>query len=82
MEGYRSCQRALENLADVCERYLPGHHSIEVIDVAVNPEVAASEDILAVPTVIRTAPLPALRIIGDLSDRETCMRLLGISDHE
>jgi circadian clock protein KaiB len=42
----------------------------EVIDLVKNPQLAAGDQILAVPTLVRALPQPLKRIIGDLSNRE------------
>jgi circadian clock protein KaiB len=61
---------ALENLKRLCETHLAGRYSIEVIDLLVNPKLAAGDQILAVPTLVRKFPEPMRKIIGDLSDDE------------
>jgi circadian clock protein KaiB len=61
---------ALENLKRVCETHLAGRYSIEVIDLLVNPKLAAGDQILAVPTLVRKVPEPIRKLIGDLSDEE------------
>jgi circadian clock protein KaiB len=61
---------ALENLKRVCESHLPGRYSIEVIDLLVNPRLAAGDQILAVPTLVRKFPEPIRKIIGDLSNEQ------------
>ena len=62
--------RAVENLRHVCEEYLPGRYTIELVDLIENPERARSDQIIAVPTLIRKLPEPIRRIIGDLSDTD------------
>ena len=62
--------RAVENLRRVCEQHLPGRYEIELVDLAANPQLARSDEIIAVPTLIRKLPEPVRRIIGDLSDTE------------
>ena len=59
---------ALENLKHLCETHLAGRYSIEVIDLLVNPRLAAGDQILAVPTLVRKFPEPIRKIIGDLSN--------------
>ena len=59
---------ALENLKQLCETHLAGRYSIEVIDLLVNPRLAAGDQILAVPTLVRKFPEPIRKIIGDLSN--------------
>jgi circadian clock protein KaiB len=61
---------ALENLKRVCEEHLAGRYSIEVIDLLVNPRLAAGDQILAVPTLVRKFPEPIRKIIGDLSNED------------
>ena len=61
---------ALENLKRLCETHLAGRYSIEVIDLLVNPKLAAGDQILAVPTLVRKFPEPLRKIIGDLSNEE------------
>jgi circadian clock protein KaiB len=61
---------ALENLKQLCETHLAGRYSIEVIDLLVSPQLAAGDQILAVPTLVRKFPEPMRKIIGDLSNEE------------
>ncbi len=61
---------ALSNLRLVCDRHLAGRYRIEVIDLLEHPQLAAGDQILAVPTLVRRLPTPIKRIIGNLSDTE------------
>jgi circadian clock protein KaiB len=58
---------AIANLRRICDQYLVGRHSIEVIDLTRHPEMARIDQIVAIPTLIRKMPSPIRRIIGDLS---------------
>ncbi len=60
--------RAFENLKRICEEHLAGKYRIEVIDLLENPRLAAGDQILAIPTLVRKLPEPVRKIIGDLSD--------------
>lgn len=62
--------RALENLRRVCDEHLAGRYRVEVIDLLVNPTLARSDEIVAVPTLVRKLPSPIRKIIGDLSDTD------------
>ena len=62
--------RAFSNLKRICEEYLEGRYEIEVIDLMESPQLAAGQEIVAVPTLVRALPRPITRIIGDLSDTE------------
>ena len=61
---------AFANLKRMCEEYLPGRYKIEVIDLVENPQLAAGDQIFALPTLVRKLPEPLKRIIGNLSDKE------------
>ncbi|BAI62203.1 KaiB homolog [Methanocella paludicola SANAE] len=63
-------QQAVKNLEKICDEHLKGRCSIEIIDLMKNPQLAAGEQILAIPTVIRKLPEPVKRLIGDLSIHE------------
>lgn len=61
---------ALANLRQVCEEQLAGRYEIEVVDLLKNPELAAGDQIVALPTLVRRLPPPARKIIGDLSKKD------------
>lgn len=61
---------ALGNLRRLCETHLAGRYELEVIDLLVNPKLAAGDQILAVPTLVRKLPEPMKKIIGDLSNED------------
>ena len=62
--------RALANLKQICEKHLAGKYHIEIIDLLENPQLAGTDQILAIPTLIRKLPEPMRKIIGDLSNVE------------
>jgi circadian clock protein KaiB len=59
---------AIANIKGICEEHLKGRYELEVIDVYQRPALAADEQIVATPTLIRELPAPLRRLIGDLSD--------------
>jgi circadian clock protein KaiB len=61
---------AIENLQRVCEQHLAGRYHIEIVDLLENPRLAADDQILAVPTLVRKIPPPIRKIVGDLSDTD------------
>lgn len=61
---------AFSNLKRHCETHLPGRYKIEVIDLVENPQLAAGDQIIAVPTLVRKLPAPLKRVIGNLSDEQ------------
>ncbi|MDZ8052767.1 MAG: circadian clock KaiB family protein [Aulosira sp. ZfuVER01] len=68
--------RALENLKLLCENYLQGRYELEVIDVYQSAQQIGTDNIVAIPTLIKELPLPLRRMIGDLSNTEKV--LLGL----
>jgi circadian clock protein KaiB len=61
---------ALENLKRLCEGHLHGKYKIEVVDLVAHPQLAKSDQIVAIPTLVRKLPEPIRKVIGDLSNVE------------
>lgn len=61
---------AIANIKQICEEHLKGRYDLQVIDIYQQPVLAAGDQIIAVPTLIKKLPPPLRRLIGDLSDRE------------
>jgi circadian clock protein KaiB len=78
-DGSPKSLRALTNLKTLCEEHLAGRYEIEVIDLVAQPSLARSDDILAIPTLVRRLPGPLRKIIGDLSNTERV--LVGLRLH-
>jgi circadian clock protein KaiB len=64
------CLTAYANLKRICEERLAGRYDIELVDLLENPQLAAGDQILAIPTLVRKLPEPIKKIIGDLSNTE------------
>lgn len=71
----RSCE-AIAAIRAICEKHLAGRFDLEVIDIYEHPALAAGEQILAAPTLVKQLPLPLRRLIGNLADTERV--LLGL----
>jgi circadian clock protein KaiB len=69
---------ALANLKKYCEEHLKGRYQLEVIDLLQHPQLAAGDQILAIPTLVRKVPVPIRKIIGDLSNQERVLVGLDI----
>ncbi|WAK00829.1 circadian clock KaiB family protein [Methylobacter sp. YRD-M1] len=69
---------AFANLNRICEEYLKGRYSVEVIDLLEKPQLAAGDQILAIPTLVRKLPEPVRKIIGDLSNTERVLAGLDL----
>jgi circadian clock protein KaiB len=70
--------RAVRNAKRLCDAHFPGHYRLMVVDIHQRPELAKSDHILATPTLVRSRPSPARRLIGDLSDETRFCANLGI----
>ena len=71
---------AFANLKAICEEHLPGQYEIEIVDLIEDPMMAATDDVLAVPTLVRRLPPPARRMIGNLSNTERVLRYLRLPE--
>lgn len=67
---------AITNLNLICEEHLKGRYRVQVIDLLLDPGRARVDEIVAIPTLVRSVPTPLRKIIGDLSDRARV--LLGL----
>ena len=70
---------AFTNLERICEAHLAGQYTISVIDLSKSPQLAAGDQILALPTLVRRLPEPIKKTIGDLSNEERV--LVGLDIH-
>ena len=70
---------AYANLKRICEEHLSGSYQLQVIDISATPEIAAVEQVLAIPMLVRKVPQPHRRIVGDLSDTDRVLVSLGAS---
>nr|WP_255608571.1 circadian clock KaiB family protein [Methylosinus sp. Sm6] len=61
---------AIANLRRICEKNLHGRYIIEIVDLVERPQLAAGDQIVALPTLVRKLPPPLKKIIGDLSNQE------------
>lgn len=71
-------KKAVENIKNICQEHLEGRYELEVIDMYQQPDLAAGEQIIAAPTLVKILPSPLKRLIGDLSDTEKVLSGLNI----
>jgi len=64
---------AFTNLKKICDEHLAGKYKIEVIDLVQQPQLAAGDQIVAIPTLVRKLPEPLRKIVGDLRDTERAL---------
>ncbi|SFM87149.1 circadian clock protein KaiB [Chitinophaga sp. YR627] len=71
--------RAVSNIRQICETYLKGRYSLEIIDVYQEPGLAQQEQIVALPLLIKKRPLPQRKLIGDLSEVDKILKILDVN---
>ncbi|OUJ75938.1 circadian clock KaiB family protein [Hymenobacter crusticola] len=71
--------QALQNIRTICEQYLPGRHTLVVVDLYQQPERASQEEILGVPMLLKKRPGLVRRLVGDFSDHERVLKALGLT---
>jgi circadian clock protein KaiB len=70
--------QAISNIRALCDTHLAGRYYLEVVDVRRDAALTSSRNVLAAPTLIREAPLPQRRLVGDLSDTTRVLAVLEI----
>lgn len=70
--------RAVRNIKEICEQYLPGRHELLIVDIYQQPELAQGEQLIGIPTLIKRRPGLIRRLVGDLSDRNRVLVALGL----
>ena len=70
--------KSIDNLKQFCEKHLKDQYEIEVIDIYQQPALAAENQIIAAPTLIKKLPLPLRRLVGDLSNQDRVLSGLDL----
>jgi circadian clock protein KaiB len=70
--------RAIANATALCELHLGGLYQLTVVDLHEDPTAAASQQVIAAPTLVRTLPLPERQLVGDLSDTGKVLQVLEL----
>ena len=71
---------AIANLAVICKEFLQDNFKLEIVDVLAEPLRALADGILVTPSLAKLSPAPAANIVGNLSDKSSVMRALGIRE--
>jgi circadian clock protein KaiB len=70
--------RAVRNIKEICEQHLRGRYELQIIDIYQQPALAQQEDLIGVPTLVKLRPGLVRRLVGDLSDRNRVLSILGL----
>ena len=71
-----STEQTLSSIHQLLEQGLGSPYTLKVIDVNKNPQQAVIERIVVIPTLVRVAPKPVRRIVGQLNDIERVLRII------
>jgi circadian clock protein KaiB len=72
--------KAISNIKKICDRYLTNGYKLDIIDIYQQPAIARKEEIVALPLLIRTSPLPVKRLVGNMSDTQKVLKGLELQD--
>ncbi|MDP9125667.1 MAG: circadian clock KaiB family protein [Pseudomonadota bacterium] len=70
--------RAIVNTRRLLEEHLSERYRLEILNIAEHVAKATQDQIVCVPTLLRLAPQPARRIIGDMSDAARVLKGLDV----
>lgn len=70
-------RQALRRVSRLCEQELKDNYELEVIDVYQQPELARKNQIVATPTLVKEAPRPVRRLVGNLLNTAGLFREAG-----
>jgi circadian clock protein KaiB len=73
---------AVENIHRVCEQHLKGRYDLKIIDIHEDAALARKAQIVAVPTLIKSLPVPFQRLVGDMSNLDDVLSGLHLRPRE
>ena len=71
--------RAVVNARRVFETHLPGRYRLEILEIGDHVGQATADQVVATPTLVKLAPPPLRRFIGDLSNVERLLSSLHLA---
>jgi len=77
-EGGPNSVQAVANLDAICKEHLQDNFRLEIVDVLECPQRALADGIVVTPSLTKLSPSPSARIVGNLSDKGSVLRALGI----
>jgi len=70
--------RAIVNARRLLEEHLHDRYTLEILNITEHVAQATADQIVCAPTLLRLAPPPARRIIGDMSDVARVLKGLDV----
>jgi circadian clock protein KaiB len=72
---------ALATIRRICDEELHGRVDLRVVDVTDEPARLLSDQVMAIPTLIKHEPAPLRRLVGDLADAQRVRAALDLEPH-
>ena len=69
---------ALATVRRICDDELRGRVDLRVVDVTEEPARLLSDQVMAIPTLIKHEPAPLRRLVGDLADAQRVRAALDL----
>jgi circadian clock protein KaiB len=60
--------RAVANAKAICNEHFAGRYELEIVDMLKHSGRALADGVIVTPTLLKLLPLPAMRLVGSLSD--------------
>ncbi|HIK28776.1 MAG: circadian clock KaiB family protein [Oscillatoriaceae bacterium SKW80] len=74
-------ERTLQRLYQLLQEALACPYTLKVIDIFKHPDLAEADRVSVTPTLLKIWPLPVRRIVGELEDVGTILRILTGSEN-
>ncbi len=71
---------AVRCLQSLLSRHPSRKTTVEIVDILQHPEQGMRDGVLVTPTLIKLAPRPERRLIGNLKDTHALVTALGLED--
>lgn len=71
--------KAISNIKLICDEYLKQGYDLTIIDIYNHPGITKEEQIVAVPLLVKSYPLPVKRLIGNLSETDKVLSGLDLA---
>jgi circadian clock protein KaiB len=70
--------RAINNTTRLCDVHMRGRYRLSVVDIHDDPGALLGSGVLATPTLVKNRPGQVRRVVGDVSNTEKVLRMLGL----
>ena len=75
---YPDSVKALIATKVICDRYLQGRSTLEIIDTIKEPGRALADGVTKIPTLVKLSPYPLQSLSNELDDPEQILVTLGL----